>query len=356
MDTGLTSAPTPAARPAVPEPSWCQVAWQSAGEFLLTAVLLFGVVSIVRWVIGPSPVSRAVPGIHVKLLIAGLAVGLLVTRLILTRLGKATGGHMNPAITLGMWLLGVFPRRAVLPYVAAQLAGSLLGVLIARGAWGTAVTSPRVAYAALRPAPGWSNAVLFPVEAASMAVIVLLVGLFLAARTLTRFVPWLVGTLIAAAIIGLGTVTGGSVNPARELGPAVFAGQFGFLVSYLLAPLAGAAVAAWLIRVIHGRTVLPTTCPAGTGMALTELCPARNGSGRSSGPTVARCCWSASRPGGRDDLHGAQLPGRLAPGRAARDRRGARPGAVACGRSASPATDSQARIISPQPGRSRFDR
>ena len=256
MDVGLTSAPAPAAEPAAAELSSRQVAWHSGGEFLLTTVLLFGVVSIVRWVIGPSPLSRAIPGIHLELLIVGLAVGLLITGLILTPPGKATGGHMNPAISFGMWWLGVFPRRAVLPYTVAQLAGSLLGALIAWGVWGTAVTSPGVAYAVLRPAPGWTNGTLFPAEGASMAVIVLLVGLFLSAHRLTRFVPWLVGALIAAAIAGLGTVTGGSVNPARQFGPAVLAGQFGFLVSYLIAPLAGAAVAASLIGIFRTRYVL----------------------------------------------------------------------------------------------------
>jgi glycerol uptake facilitator-like aquaporin len=108
----------------------------------------------------------------------------------------------------------------------------------------------------LRPAPGWTNGTLYPVEGASMAVIVLFVGLFLSARRLTRFVPWLVGALIATAIVGLGAVTGGSVNPARQFGPAVFAGQFGFLVGYLIAPLTGAAVAASLIGVFRTRYVL----------------------------------------------------------------------------------------------------
>jgi glycerol uptake facilitator-like aquaporin len=72
--------------------------------------------------------------------------------------GKASGGHLNPAISLAMWRFGTFPGWGVLPYVAAQLTGSLLGVLLARAAWGSSVADPPVAYAALRPAPGWSAA------------------------------------------------------------------------------------------------------------------------------------------------------------------------------------------------------
>jgi glycerol uptake facilitator-like aquaporin len=99
-----------------------------------------------------------------------------------------------------------------LPYWAAQLAGSLLGVLLARVAWGPALARAPCVYSALRPAPGWSNVELFPAETASMAVIVLLVGVFLSVPRLAPRVPWLVGGLIGAAI------------------------------AYLLAPLVGAVV------------------------------------------------------------------------------------------------------------------
>jgi glycerol uptake facilitator-like aquaporin len=228
----------------------------SAYEALLTAVLLFGVVSIVRWVIGPSPVSRVIPGIHLELLVVGTAAGLLLTGLILSPPGKASGGHLNPAISLAMWRFGVFPGRGVVPYMAAQLVGSVLGVLVARVVWGPPVASLAVSYAALSPAPGWTNVSLFSAEAAGMAVIVLLVGVFLSDHQLTRFVPWLVGGLVGAAIAGLGTVTGGSLNPARQFGPAIFAGKWHFLPAYLLAPLAGAAVAAWLLGRFRSRTVL----------------------------------------------------------------------------------------------------
>jgi glycerol uptake facilitator-like aquaporin len=233
----------------------------SGYEAVLTTALLFGVATAVRWVIGPSPVSRAIPGIHVELLLVGVVVGLLLAGLILCPLGHASGGHLNPAISLAMWRLGVFPGRSVLLYWVAQLIGSLLGVLLARAVWGPAVARPPVAYAALRPAPGWSNAMVFGVEGASMAAIIVLVGTFLSVPRLAPKVPWLVGGLIGAAIAGLGTVTGGCVNPARQIGPAVFAGQFGFLTAYLLAPLAGAVLATWLLGHFHHRKVLtPRLC------------------------------------------------------------------------------------------------
>lgn len=146
----MTTDPAPSSAPATPDngpatPS--AVAGRSALECLLTFVLLFGVTTIVRWVMGPSAISDAIPGIHLKLLVVGAAVGLLLAGLILSRPGRLTGGHINPAISLAMWRFGVFPGVSVVPYVLAQLAGSFLGVLAARAVWGPVVGRPPVLHA-----------------------------------------------------------------------------------------------------------------------------------------------------------------------------------------------------------------
>ena len=228
-----------------------RLARDSAIELTLTSILLFGVVTIVRWVIGPSPISRAIPGIHAELWIVGATVALLLAGLILSPPGRASGGHTNPAISLAMWRFGVFPGTGVIPYSIAQLLGSVLGVIAARLVWGHIVAEPPVIYAALQPGPGWSIWELFLVEGLGMTVIALVVGLCLAVQRLTSFVPWIVGSLVGVGIALLGTATGGSLNPAREFGPAVVSGQTRFLWAYLLAPMFGAATAAWLRRKIQ---------------------------------------------------------------------------------------------------------
>ncbi len=213
-------------------------------ELILTSVLLFGVVSIVRWVIGPSPISRTIPGIHAELWIVGTAVAFLLAGLILSPLGRASGGHMNPAISLAMWRFGVFPGAGVLPYTIMQLLGSVLGVVAGRRVWGHVVADPPIVYGALQPGPGWSTLELFVTEAFGMAVIVFLVGLSLTVQRLAPFVPWIVGALVGIGIAVLGTATGGSLNPARQFGPAVVSGHTQFLWVYLVAPMMGAAVEA----------------------------------------------------------------------------------------------------------------
>src|SRR4051794_19472663 len=92
-----------AAKPVDP----ATIAAHSALEFLLTFTLLFGVVTITRWVMGPSDISDAVPQVRLRLLIIGVCVGLLLAGLILSKPGKISGSHTNPAISLAMWRFGV---------------------------------------------------------------------------------------------------------------------------------------------------------------------------------------------------------------------------------------------------------
>ena len=255
----------PQAHPRNAEPvASARLARDSAFELLLTFVLLFGVTSIVRWVIGPSPISAAIPQIHVELLIVGAAVGLLLAGLILSPPGRASGGHTNPAISLAMWRFGVFPGAGVVPYAIAQLLGSVLGVIAARGVWGGIVAEPPVVYAALQPGPGWSTWELFITEALGTAVIVFLVGICLAVDRLAPLVPWVVAALVGMGIAVLGTATGGSLNPARQFGPATVSGQTQFLWVYLLAPMLGAAIAAWLRQTIQCRRSVLTHRLCGT--------------------------------------------------------------------------------------------
>src|SRR6201997_5852591 len=108
-----------------------ELALLSAIELLLTSILLFGVTTIVRFVVGPSAMSRAFPQIHIELLIVGLGVGVLLIGLIKSPLGRISGGHANPAISFAMWRFGVFPGAGIVPYIVAQLLGSVLGVVTA---------------------------------------------------------------------------------------------------------------------------------------------------------------------------------------------------------------------------------
>src|SRR6266540_6581973 len=233
-------------------------------ELILTSALLFGVTTFVRFVVGPSLISRALPQIHVQLFLVGALVAVLLSLLITSRAGKVSGGHMNPAISLAMWRFGVFPAVGIVPYIAAQLIGSILGVLAARAVWGAIVARPPVLYAVIQPAPDWSSAQLFAAELIVMGLIVFVVGYFLSNPRLAPKVPWLVGILIGLGIALLGTQTGGSLNPARQFGPAVVSGHTAELWVFLIAPMVGAELAARLLQAFRKRRQVLTHRLCGT--------------------------------------------------------------------------------------------
>src|SRR5579862_2312136 len=118
-------------------------------EALLTAFLLFGIVTIVRWTFGPSPISDHITSLHGRLALVGLAVGLLLIAIMLFPLSRMSGAHMNPAISLAMWRYGLLSRAAVLSYIVGQLVGSICGVLVGRLIWGSTVSRPPLSLAAL---------------------------------------------------------------------------------------------------------------------------------------------------------------------------------------------------------------
>src|SRR5260221_8251562 len=138
-----------------PEPvTFGKLVRHSALELILTFFMLFGVTSIVRWVIGPSLISRTFPEIQVELLIVGASVAILIAGLILSPPGRATGGHMNPAISLAMWRFGGFSRAGGVPHIISQLLGSVFGVLVARARCVSVGCRPPRADQGRHPCPG----------------------------------------------------------------------------------------------------------------------------------------------------------------------------------------------------------
>ncbi|MGW9026463.1 aquaporin, partial [Streptomyces sp. NPDC055722] len=92
-----------------------------------------------------------------------------------------------------------------------------------------------------------------------MTVIMLAVGFCMAHARYARLVPHVIGLSVALVIAFLGSRSGGSINPARQFAPAAFAGQTTDLWIYLVAPILGAALGAWLHHLLSRRRL---TCEA----------------------------------------------------------------------------------------------
>ncbi|HEV7708672.1 MAG TPA: aquaporin [Asanoa sp.] len=227
--------------------------WRAVDEFALTTVLLFVAVTVIRWLRNPgSPLFIA--DLSTALVVIGVISGAVLTGLIITPIGRRCGGHMNPAVTVSLWLMGNFPGRRVVPYALAQLAGSVAGAGLALLAWGKAATHPMVAVGAIRPLASWQPEAVFAAEFGAMAAIVLVFAFFLVRHGLARLVPYVIGLSVGLVIAILGPLSGGSINPARQLGPAVLAGQTTDLWIYLVAPVLGAAAGSLIHRFIVRRS------------------------------------------------------------------------------------------------------
>ncbi len=158
--------------------------------------------------------------------------------------GEVSGGHYNPAVSLGMFLSGRLDVRALIGYCLAQLAGAVLASLAVLAAFSrddvagtvTGVGSGSSAWDAL-----WLEVVL---TAIFVAVILHSSRSERVQGTALLAIPLALVAVHLAAI----PVSGASVNPARSFGPALVGGEWGDFWIYLVGPLAGGALGA----VIHG--------------------------------------------------------------------------------------------------------
>ncbi|MEU8233280.1 aquaporin [Actinoplanes sp. NPDC048967] len=221
-------------------------------ELGLTTAFMATVFTLVRWGIGTMGARATGTELRIRVIVVSVLVGLVIVGFAASPPGRFSGAHMNPAITVGLFASGSVPARRVLPYLAAQTAGSIAAAAVTRLCWGPAVAERPVRWAVVQPGPGWGGLSVTLAEAATLAVIVAVMCVVAARRPAWPLV-WIVGGLFGLQGAVLGTLTGGSANPARQLGPAVFSGEFRLLAAYLIAPVAGGVLAGWATAGVRAR-------------------------------------------------------------------------------------------------------
>jgi aquaporin Z len=222
---------------------------RATAEFFGTFWLVFGGC-------GAAVLAAAFPQLGIGFLGVALAFGLTVLTMAYA-VGHISGGHFNPAVTVGLWAAGRCANKHVVPYVVAQVIGAIIAAA--------------VLYAIASGKPGW-----VPGGFASDGYGDLSPGKYgLAACFLTEclltffFLFIIIGTTSKGAAVGFAgipiglaltlihlisiPVTNTSVNPARSTGPALFAGgaYVGQLWLFWLAPLLGAVIAGLLCRWLY---------------------------------------------------------------------------------------------------------
>lgn len=185
-----------------------------------------------------SPVHRAIPSALFRRVLMGLAMGGTAVAIIFSPLGKRSGAHFNPAVTLTFWRLKKVQTADALAYVVFQFAGGAAGIAVAALVLGRLVSHPSVNYAATLPGPA-GLAAAFAAEAAISFILMSVVLAAMADSRLSRFTGIFAGCLVAAFITVEAPVSGMSMNPARTLASASGTRVFDSLWIYFLAPPLG---------------------------------------------------------------------------------------------------------------------
>lgn len=221
-----------------------------AAEFLGTFVLVFGVIGAALFAAGFGGGNG---GLNVGFLGVAIALGLSVMASAYA-FGGISGGHFNPAVTVGLAAAGRFGWAGVLPYVVAQALGATVAAVVLwtiKGFDAAAFLGASTGYGALSPS-GAPLASVFVAETAATAVFVLIILGVTGARGAGNLAPIAIGlTLTVLAIVAI-PVSNASFNPARSLATALFGGGVALeqLWVSIVAPVLGGLIAAVITRFV----------------------------------------------------------------------------------------------------------
>jgi aquaporin Z len=199
-----------------------------------------------------SPAVAAIPSPLVRRVMTGVAMGLTAIAIVYSPLGKRSGAHFNPSVTLTFLRLDrVAPQDAAF-YVAAQFAGGVAGVALAAMLLGDRLAHAAVNYAVTAPGPHGAAAA-FGAEAAISFGLMTVVLLVSNTPRIARFTGVAAGILVATWISVEAPLSGMSMNPARTFGSALSAHAWRALWIYFTAPPLGMLAAAETYVRLRGR-------------------------------------------------------------------------------------------------------
>ena len=207
---------------------------EALGTFMFFFLGFAGIAALVD--VGPAAITSL--GIA-----AGFGFGVALA---ITAFGHLSGGHFNPAVSLGLAVAGRFPPRELIPYWIAQLVGGFGAVLVMAIVYSSDVTD------ALHTQPGsgidsWAALVLEIVATGLFVMVILTVATDERAAWNGVMAPFLIGLFIFTAATVVGPASGGSFNPARSLDPVLYNQEWSDVWIYLVGPFVGAILggAAW---------------------------------------------------------------------------------------------------------------
>src|SRR4249920_3673554 len=208
---------------------------------------LLGTFFLVLVAAGGGMMGQAFPG-TISRAAAVVAPGMMVMAIILF-MGKVSGAHLNPAVSIAFSLRGDFPWRRVPGYILAQLIGATLAALFLHAVIGVSAT-----YGSNYPATGFSATNAMWMELIlTFGLVSVILGTASGAQNLGVVGAFGVGSYIILAGLWGSPISGTSMNPARTFGPDLVGADFSNYWVYVAGPIAGAALAVVLGFVLRGH-------------------------------------------------------------------------------------------------------
>jgi aquaporin Z len=210
-------------------------------ELIGTGLLLLIGLSLVIFMFGEgSPMARIIPDVTVRRIITGFLFGSVGGLIAISHVGKESGAHINPVVTLAFYLFRKIDMRTSIIYIIAQLLGAVLFCLPLLF-WGQLGNS--ISFGATTPGAGYDLEVVLLGEIITTFCLVMLLIIFIGFRFLRPYTPLMIPFLYAIMVPLEAAISGTSTNPARSFGPSVIAGVWDGWWIYWLGPLIGAVVA-----------------------------------------------------------------------------------------------------------------
>jgi aquaporin Z len=233
-----------------PRQEWRRLFSELLGTFLLVIVAA-----------GGGMMGQAFPGV-ISRSAAVVAPALMVMGVILF-MGKISGAHLNPAVSIAFALRRDFPWRRVPGYIVVQLIGATLAALVLHG-----VITVSAKYGSNYPSAGHSTMAAFWMELLLTAGLVsVILGTASGAQNIGLFGALGVGGYIALAGLWGSPISGASMNPARTFGPDLASGIFTSYWVYAAGPVAGAVIAVGIAFILRG----PGGGKSGSGAAQGDI-------------------------------------------------------------------------------------
>jgi aquaporin Z len=228
--------------------NWSEYAAEACGTGFN---LLVGISAAVIDFSPDLPIAHLIPSQSLRLLLTGLIYAGSGSLFAISPLGKLSGAHINPSVSLAFFARGKMHPHDLIGYLVAQFVGAIIGAFLLVFIWRNyaadvhdGVTAPGAGY------PIWF---VFLAEFGMTMTLVLAIFAFLSSERLMRWTPLMTWILVATLVWIGAPVSGTSLNPARSFGPSLVSWFWPHQWLYWIAPPLGALCAVFLFRVFASQ-------------------------------------------------------------------------------------------------------